>query len=88
MPLVEKNRSNRENIAAYHIQNGIQHHFQVDPGGPVVVLDRSGHWVEFIFSGQFQVVQNCLVAAVAQPWEPLCGGDMRQNIKSEAFRNR
>lgn len=29
--------------AAHHIQDGVQHYLQVDPGGPVVVLDRSGH---------------------------------------------
>lgn len=80
---MEKNRSSRETIATHHIQDGIQHHLQTDPGGPVVVLDGSGHGVELIVSGQFQVVQNRLVAAVAQQRESVCSGEKKQNIRSE-----
>lgn len=71
----------RRTGAAHHIQDGVQHHLQVDPGGPVVVLDRSGHWVELIFPGQLQVVQNCLVAAVAQLRESICSGEEKQHME-------
>lgn len=85
---MEKNRSSRETIATHHIQDGVQHHRQTDPGGPGVVLDGSGHRVELIVSGQFQVVQNRLVAAVAQQRESVCSREKKPNIRSEPSRTR